>query len=88
MLDEGKWFEYILKKKRKNLYIFGAGTWGKEIIKKECIKLVESSISNNNLVYAFEPDNSNYCKCKETLSGYKNNTMPNRWRWQHRPTIA
>lgn len=31
-LDEGKWFENILKE-RKNLYIFGAGTWGKEIIK-------------------------------------------------------
>lgn len=39
---------------------------------RDCIKFLKSGLSNNNSMYAFEPDNTNFCKCTEMLFGYRN----------------
>lgn len=38
----------------------------------DCIRFSESILNHNNPMYAFEPDEVNYYKCKEILNGYKN----------------
>lgn len=44
---------------------------------RDCIRFLESSLYANNEIYAFEPDNTNYRKCTEMLSEYKNVEISN-----------
>lgn len=37
---------------------------------RDCLRFMESTVSNDNIMYAFEPDPINYQICKENLSHY------------------
>lgn len=39
---------------------------------RDCIRFLKSSLYNNTLIYAFEPDRENYQECKKVLNCYEN----------------
>ena len=39
---------------------------------RDCVRFLESTLNNNSFVYGFEPDKTNYQKCKRILGDFKN----------------